>query len=101
MAEKTKNLCARIPESLHVKVRQRQEESGQSLSAYMTDLITKFFETEGKTMAKGDTKTIAFQVTPEMFDQLNDYLKAHGLKKNAFFIDFIQRTLDAADRSEA
>lgn len=101
MAEKTKNLCAQIPESLHVKVRQRQEESGQSLSAYMTDLITKFFEMEGMTMAKGDTKTIAFHVTQEMFDQLNEYLNAHGLKKTAFFIDFIQRTLDAADRSEA
>lgn len=101
MAEKTKNLCAQIPESLHVKVRQRQEESGQSLSAYITDLLTKFFEMEGKTMTAGDTKTIAFQVTPEMFEQLNAYLKAHGLKKNAFFIDYIQRTLDAADGGEA
>lgn len=100
MAEKTKNLCAQIPESLHTKVRQRQEESGKSLSEFMTDLITKFFEMEGKTMAKGDTKTVAFQVTPEMAERLNAYLKAHGLKKNAFFIDFIQRTLDEADAAE-
>ena len=29
MAENTKNLCAQIPESLHAKVRQEQEQSGK------------------------------------------------------------------------
>ena len=29
MAEKTRNLCAEIPEELHGKVRQRQNESGK------------------------------------------------------------------------
>lgn len=100
MAERTKNLCAQLPESLHTKVREKQGESGKTLSEYMTQLITEFYEMEGKTMAKGDTKTVAFQVTPEMFERLNAYLKAHGLKKNAFFIDFIQRTLDKADATE-
>ena len=35
MTEKTKNLCAQIPESLHAKVRERQEESGQTLGQYI------------------------------------------------------------------
>ena len=35
MAEKTRNLCAEIPEELHGKVRQRQNESGKTLSQYM------------------------------------------------------------------
>lgn len=52
MAEKTKNLCAQIPESLHAKVRERQEESGQTLGQYMTELITKFYEQEGKPTMK-------------------------------------------------
>lgn len=93
MAEKTKNLCAQIPESLHGKVRQRQEESGQSLSEYMTDLITKFFEMEGKTMAKGDTRTVAFQVDTELFERFKEYLKSNGIKQNAFFLDCIQKAL--------
>ena len=41
MAEKTRNLCAEIPLELHTKVRQRQAESGETLSRYMTALITK------------------------------------------------------------
>lgn len=36
MGEKTRNLCAQIPESLHSKVRERQEASGQTLDQYMT-----------------------------------------------------------------
>ena len=43
MAEKTRNLCAEIPLELHTKVRQRQAESGETLSRYMTALITKFY----------------------------------------------------------
>lgn len=41
MAENIKNLCAPIPTELHAQLRQRQEESGQTLSQYMTWLITK------------------------------------------------------------
>ena len=93
MTEKTKNLCAQIPESLHAKVRERQEESGQSLSAYMTDLLTKFFEMEGKTMSNGNQRTVAFQVDAELFERFKEYLKANGIKQNAFFLDCIQRAL--------
>lgn len=94
MAEKTKNLCAQITESLHAKVRQRQEESGKSLSEFMTDLITEFFEMEGKAMAKGDTRTVAFQVDAELFERFKEYLKTNGIKQNAFFMECIQKALE-------
>lgn len=95
MAEKTKNLCAQIPESLHTKVRQRQEESGKSLSEYMTDLITKFFEMEEKNMATANSnqRTVAFQVDTELFERFKAFLKENGIKQNAFFLDCIQRAL--------
>ena len=52
MEEKKINLCAQIPASLHGQLRQRQEESGQTLGQYMTWLITKFYESEGKSTMK-------------------------------------------------
>ena len=52
MEEKKINLCAQIPASLHGQLRQRQEESGQTLGQYMTWLITKFYESEGKPTMK-------------------------------------------------
>nr|WP_326183648.1 hypothetical protein [uncultured Oscillibacter sp.] len=97
MAEKTKSLCAMVPESLHAQVRQRQEAAGQTLSEYMTQLITDYFAKEGKEMAKGDQRTVAFQVDAELFEQFKAYLKANGIKQNAFFIDCIQRALTDAE----
>lgn len=100
MAENTKNLCAQIPESLHAKVRERQEASGQTLGQYMTELITKFYEQEMKPTMKENQRTVAFQVSTELFEQFKDYLKKKGIKQNAFFLSCIQRALEEADQTE-
>ena len=94
MAEKTRNLCAQIPVELHDKVRQRQAESGETLSQYMTTLITKFYDMEDNAkMDKDNVRTVAFQVPTELFEQLKAYLKRNGIKQNAFFLDCIQQVL--------
>lgn len=93
MAEKTKNLCAQLPESLHTQVRQRQEESGKTLSEYITALITEFYEREGKHMANGYTRTVAFQVDKDLFERFKKFLKEKGIKQNAFFLDCINQAL--------
>lgn len=96
----TKNLCAQIPTALHGRVRQEQEASGQSLSQYMTWLITEFYENGGKKiMAKENQRTVAFQVDAELFEQFKEYLKRVGVKQNAFFLNCIQRVL--ADEEQA
>lgn len=100
MAENTKNLCAPIPAELHAQLRQRQEESGQTLSQYMTWLITKFYESEGKTTMKENQRTVAFQVSTELFEQFKDYLKRKGVKQNAFFLGCIQQALESEKREE-
>ena len=95
MAEDKKNLCAPIPESLHARVREHQEASGQTLGEYMAWLITKFYEyEEGTPKMKENHRTIAFQVPDELFDQLKAYLKRNGIKQNAFFLGCIQKVLE-------
>lgn len=42
--ESTKNLCAQVPISLHEKIRAEQEQSGQTLSQYITQIITEYYE---------------------------------------------------------
>ena len=100
MAEKTRNLCAQIPESLHSKVRERQEASGQTLGQYMTWLITKFYEEEGKPAMKGNQRTVAFQVPEELFERFKEYLKRNGVKQNAFFLNCIQKALEAETQAD-
>ena len=74
MAEEKRNLCAQIPISLHSRVRQEQEASGQTLSEYMTQLITDFFQMkEGNQNMNHDMKTIAFQVPVELFEEFKAY----------------------------
>ena len=95
MAEDRRNLCAQVPAALHSRVRQEQEASGKNLSDYMTWLITEFYENGGKhDMAKGDQRTVAFQVDPDLFERFKEYLKRHDLKQNAFFLSCIQRALE-------
>ena len=94
MAEATRNLCAQLPIDLHSKVRSKQEASGQTLSTHMTELITKFYEMEGKpTMNSSEKRTVAFQIPEELFEQFKEWLKKNGIKQNAFFLDCIQRAL--------
>ena len=90
----TKNLCAQIPVDLHRQVRKHQEESGKSLGEYMTWLITTFYQTEeDKQMSSTETRTVAFQVPADLFEQFKAYLDRHHIKQKTFFLDCIQRAL--------
>ena len=100
MAEEKRNLCAQIPISLHSRVRQEQEASGQTLSEYMTHLITEFYRMreENQTM-NVDTKTVAFQVPVELFEEFKAYLQRNNFKQKEFFLGCIQSAL--AEEPEA
>ena len=100
MAGETSNLCAKIPVELHQRIREKQAESNKSLNDYITWLITSFYETEGKPTMNTDTRTVAFQVPADLFEQFKEYLQRHGLKQKDFFLDCIQRALaDSNDPS--
>ena len=59
--EEKKNLCAPIPLSLHQRLRAEQEQRGQTLSDYITDILREHFEGGTRTM-NANNRTIAFQV---------------------------------------
>ena len=101
MAGETSNLCAKIPVELHQRIREKQAESNKSLNDYITWLITSFYETEGKPTMNTDTRTVAFQIAAELFEQFKDYLQRHNIRQKDFFLDCIQRALtDDGDSDE-
>ena len=57
----TKNLCAQIPVELHNHLRAEQERSGLTLSAYMTDLLTRYYGKGSERTMEG-MRTMAFQM---------------------------------------
>ena len=99
MAEKTKNLCAQIPEDLHNRVREEQEHSGQTLSQYVTWLITTFYE-GGRENNMGETRTLAVQIPAELFQRLNEYCKSHKLKKKEFILGLVRKALEESESAE-
>ena len=105
MAEDQKNLCAMIPAELHSRVRAEQEQAGLTLSAYMTQLLTDYYERGKEKMEKG-TRTMAFQMPEEMFQRLKNYLEREStrtgkkLTQKEFVLDLIRRTLDEAEAAE-
>ena len=97
MAEKTKNLCAQIPETLHDTVRAHQQESGKTLSEYITQLLTNYYENHKGVASMENTRTLAVQIEAELFDRLDEYLKKNKLKKRPFITDLIRKVLDEAE----
>ena len=106
MAENQKNLCAMIPAELHSRVRAAQERAGVTLSAYITELLTNYYEGGDEKMEKG-TRTMAIQMSEEMFQGLKKLLERESRRtgkkvtQKQFVLDLIQRALDEAEREEA
>ena len=102
--EPQKNLCAQIPLSLHTRVREEQEKSGQSLSVYMTQLLLNYYEKGEKSM--DFNKTLAFQVPEELYNRIKKHLEREKkrtgkrLSQKDFVIGLIERELDEAERRE-
>ena len=105
MAENQKNLCAMIPAELHSRVRAEQEQAGVTLSAYITGLLTKYYEGGTGKMKEG-IRTMAFQMPEEMFERLKRHLERESertgkkVSQKEFVLGLIQRVLDEAEAAE-
>ncbi len=101
--EKTKNLCAQIPESLHNRVREEQQRSGKSLSEYMTMLIAEYYNRkEGATMKDKNTRTLAIELSVELFDALDEHIARHPeiKSKKDFVTELIRNALEAENPAQ-
>lgn len=97
--EKKKNLCAMIPETLHRKAREEQEKQELTLSQYVEQVLKEHFERGGKEM-EGKLKTLAFQVSEELFGRIKEHLKKTGLSQKDFVIGLIEQALDEAETGQ-
>ena len=105
--EPSKNLCAVIPLALHNRVREEQEKSGQTLSAYITIVLTSYYEREENAMKINDKRTLAFQVSEKLYQRIKDHLARETertgkkLSQRDFVLGLIERALAEADAQDA
>ena len=98
--ETRKNLCAMLPVALHTRVRQEQEKAGMTLGEYVEAMITEYYDWKDGKIMTGEMRTLAAQIPAELFDRLDRYLKARGIKKKDFLVDIITRALEEAEAAE-
>ena len=99
-------LTVSIPDDLHQKIREELEKQGITTSQFIEQAVTNFFENP-----KGDnnmaTRTLAFQVSEELFQRIKAYLARYEevhhrkLSQKEFVIGLIEAELDEADEEFA
>ena len=104
--EHTKGLSCQIPESLHARVTAERVAANQSLSEYITELLTNYYENRGKNdMAQ--TRTMAFQISEDLFQRIKDYLareserQGRKVTQREFVLGLIESALAQAEAGEA
>ena len=90
-----KNLCGKIPVDLHVKVREEIEQKEISTQEFLQQVIEEHFMEKGvESMA---AKTIAVQVTEELFARLKTVVAWKGCKQKDFLIGIIEKAIEEAE----
>lgn len=90
-----KNLCGKIPVDLHEKVRQEIEETESSTQKFIQQVIEEHFMRKGEcSMA---ARTVAVQVTEELFGRLKEVLRRKGCKQKDFLIGVIEQAIAAEE----
>ena len=98
--EQKKNLCAQIPITLHTRVRQEQDKSGKTLSEYITEVLSEYYEGGYNTMAA--TRTLAIQISEELFEKLKTHIAAESqrqgrkITQKEFILSLIEQALEEA-----
>ena len=88
------NLCAMLPRELYEKVTEERGRREQTLSQYVEQILTEHFEGKVEKNMSTNTRTLAFQVTEELFQRIKEYLKQNGLTQREFVVGLIEQALD-------
>ena len=93
MAE-MKNICGKIPVELHEKVRAEIEEKDTSTQIFIQQVIEEHFNRlEGKGEESMEKRTLAVQVTEDLFQRVKWAVAKEGIKQKDFLIFFDHLTL--------
>ena len=97
MAE-MKNICGKIPVELHEKVRAEIEEKETSTQIFIRQVIEEHFNRlEGKGEESMEKRTLAVQVTEELFQRVKWADTKEGIKQKDFIIRIIEKAVEEVE----
>ena len=101
----TKGLTCKIPLDLHNRIAEEIRQNESTMSKFIEQIILEHYAKGATTMGK--TRTMAFQVSEELFQQIKDYLARYEqvyhrkLTQKEFVIGLIEQALEEADEEFA
>ena len=97
MAE-MKNICGKIPVELHEKVRAEIEEKETSTQIFIQQVIEEHFNRlEGEGEESMEKRTLAVQVTEELFQRVKWAVAKEGIKQKDFLIRIIEKVVEEVE----
>ena len=97
----TKGLTCKIPLDLHNRISEEIKQNESTMSKFIEQIILEHYMKGATTMGK--TRTMAFQVSEELFQQIKEYLARYEqtyhrrLSQKEFVIGLIEQALAEAD----
>ncbi|CDE30084.1 putative uncharacterized protein [Ruminococcus sp. CAG:90] len=95
--EELKNICGRIPLDLHERVRQEIEDTESSIPKFLQMVIEEHFTRKGE-IGMDAKKTIAVQVTEELFNRFKKVVEWKKCKQKDFLIDLLEQAIEEAEQ---
>ena len=101
----TKGLTCKIPLDLHNRISEEIKQNESTMSKFIEQIILEHYAKGATTMGK--TRTLAFQVSEELFQQIKEYLARYEqtyhrrLSQKEFVIGLIEQALAEADEEFA
>ena len=92
-----KNICGKIPVELHEKLKLEVEELGISIPKYLEMVIEEHMTRKGEKANMADLRTVAVQVTEDLFSRLKAVLARNGMKQKDFLIQIIEEALEKVE----
>ena len=96
-----KGLTCKIPLDLHNRISEEIKQNESTMSKFIEQIILEHYAKGATTMGK--TRTMAFQVSEELFQQIKEYLARYEqtyhrrLSQKEFVIGLIEQALAEAD----
>ena len=93
-------LTVTLPDDLHAQIRQELEEQGITTGQFIEMVVTKYFTKDKKGATDMATRTIAFQVSEELYQRIKDYLGGNEQGTHKYVSELIgKETVETTSRS--
>ena len=98
----TKGVTCKIPLELHNRISEEIRETESTMSKFIERIITENYE-KGAVTVMGKGRTLAFQVSEELFQRVKEYLEAYEkayhrrLTQKEFVVGLIEQALEEAE----